>query len=145
MTRSVADAAIILHAIAGKDRRDNFTLAQPAVVPDYTKALKKDALRGVRLGVPRRLFTRTNSVIVAAFNASLDTIRGLGATIVDPADFPDFDELEASNNETIVLDTDFKVTPLMHHVRHGSPQFTSIHTRFRWSSTSPSFWTCRQE
>ncbi|RDX52374.1 amidase signature enzyme [Lentinus brumalis] len=109
MTRSVADAAIILHAIAGKDPRDNFTLAQPAVVPDYTKALKKDALRGVRLGVPRKLFTRTNSNIVAAFNASLNTIRGLGATIVDPADFPDFDELEASNNETIVLDTDFKV------------------------------------
>ncbi|RPD60648.1 amidase signature enzyme [Lentinus tigrinus ALCF2SS1-7] len=109
MTRSVADAAIILHAIAGKDPRDNFTLAQPAVVPDYTKALKADALRGVRLGVPRKLFTRTNTAIVSAFNASLDTIRGLGATIVDPADFPDFDELEASNNETIVLDTDFKV------------------------------------
>ncbi|KAI0704211.1 amidase signature enzyme [Cerioporus squamosus] len=109
MTRSVTDAAIILHAIAGKDPRDNFTLAQPNVVPDYTKALRKDALRGVRLGVPRKLFTRTNSNIVAAFNASLDTIRGLGATIVDPADFPDFEELEASNNETIVLDTDFKV------------------------------------
>ena len=36
-------------------------------------------------------------------------MRALGATIVDPADFPDFDELSASNNETIVLNVDFKV------------------------------------
>ena len=110
MARSVTDAAIVLSAIAGKDPRDNFTLAQPPVVPDFTKALKANGLEGVRLGVPRKLFARSNSDIVAAFNASLDTIRGLGATVVDPADLPDFTELEASNNETIVLDTDFKVS-----------------------------------
>ncbi|KAH9848115.1 amidase signature enzyme [Lenzites betulinus] len=109
MARSVADAAVVLSIIAGRDPRDNFTLAQPPIVPDYTKALKADGLKGVRLGVPRKFFTRTNANIVAAFNASLDTIRNLGATIVDPADFPDFAELEASRNETIVTQTDFKV------------------------------------
>ncbi|KAI0819875.1 amidase signature enzyme [Trametes gibbosa] len=109
MARSVADAATVLSIIAGRDPRDNFTLAQPPIVPDYTKALKVDGLKGVRLGVPRRFFTRTNTNIVAAFNASLDTIRKLGATIVDPADFPDFEELEASRNETIVTQTEFKV------------------------------------
>ncbi|KAI0634576.1 amidase signature enzyme [Trametes polyzona] len=109
MARSVADAAIVLSVIAGRDPRDNFTLAQPPVVPDYTKALRVDGLKGVRLGVPRKFFTRTNPNIVAAFNASLDTIRRLGATVVDPADFPDFAELEASRNESIVTQTDFKV------------------------------------
>ncbi|KAI0357737.1 amidase signature enzyme [Trametes cingulata] len=109
MARSVADAATVLSVIAGRDPRDNFTLAQPPVVPDYTKALKPDGLKGVRLGVPRKFFTRVNVNIVAAFNASLDTIRALGATIVDPADFPDFAELEASRNESIVTQTDFKV------------------------------------
>ncbi|OJT03693.1 hypothetical protein TRAPUB_5721 [Trametes pubescens] len=109
MARSVADAAAILSVIAGRDPRDNFTLAQPLVVPDYTKALKPNGLKGVRLGVPRKFFTRTNTNIVAAFNASLETIRNLGATIVDPADFPDFAELEASRNESIVTQTDFKV------------------------------------
>ncbi|KAI0672174.1 amidase signature enzyme [Trametes maxima] len=108
MARSVADAAAVLSAIAGRDPRDNFTLAQPPVVPDYTKALRADGLKGVRLGVPRKFFSRTNANIVAAFNASLDIIRGLGATIVDPADFPDFAELEASRNESIVTQTDFK-------------------------------------
>ncbi|THH27687.1 hypothetical protein EUX98_g6506 [Antrodiella citrinella] len=109
MCRSVADAATILTVIAGKDPRDNFTLAQPPTVPDYTKALNKNALRGARLGVPRALFVRENQNIVAAFNASLDTFRQLGATIVDPAEFPDSAEFEASGNETVVLMADFKV------------------------------------
>ena len=56
MARSVADAATILSIIAGRDPRDNFTLAQPAEVPDYTLALDADALRGARLGVPRKFF-----------------------------------------------------------------------------------------
>ncbi|CDO76776.1 hypothetical protein BN946_scf184978.g5 [Trametes cinnabarina] len=109
MARSVADAAAVLAVIAGRDPRDNFTFAQPLIVPDYTKALKPDGLKGVRLGVPRKFLTRVNSNILSTFNASLDIIRSLGATIIDPADFPDFAELEASRNETIVTQTDFKV------------------------------------
>ncbi len=109
MARSVTDAAIILSAMAGRDPRDNATLAQPPVVPDYTAALDTNGLSGKRLGVPRKFFSGLDSVVVAAFNASLETMKGLGATIVDPADFPDFDELAASNNESIVLSTDFKV------------------------------------
>ncbi|KAI0078089.1 amidase signature enzyme [Panus rudis PR-1116 ss-1] len=80
MARSVADAAMILSVIAGRDPLDNFTLAQPPIVPDYTRALKKTALRG-----------------------------SLGATVVDPTDFPDLAELRRSGNETIVTRTDFKV------------------------------------
>ncbi|KAH9848128.1 amidase signature enzyme [Lenzites betulinus] len=109
MARSVADAAAILSIIAGRDPRDNFTLAQPAVVPDYTRALNAQALHGARLGVPRQFVALLDDVRIAAFNASLETLRAHGATIVDPADFPDSEELLASNNETIVLNTDFKV------------------------------------
>ncbi|KAF9442738.1 amidase signature enzyme, partial [Macrolepiota fuliginosa MF-IS2] len=60
MTRSMTDAAIVLSVIAGKDPNDNFTLAQPDVVPDYTKALNKNALRGKRIGVPRHVFLNTS-------------------------------------------------------------------------------------
>ncbi|KAF8493345.1 amidase signature enzyme [Gautieria morchelliformis] len=108
MCRSVADAATILSVIAGPDPLDNFTLVQPSPVPDFTKALKPDALKGVRLGVPR-LFQPQDVNIVAAFNASLEIFKELGATIVDPADFPDAQELLVSNNETTVLNVDFKV------------------------------------
>ncbi|OJT10452.1 hypothetical protein TRAPUB_13051 [Trametes pubescens] len=109
MARSVTDAATILSIIAGRDPRDNFTLAQPPVVPDYTRALNAEALHGARLGVPRKFVALLDDMRIAAFNASLATLRARGATIVDPADFPDSDELLASNNETIVLNTDFKV------------------------------------
>ncbi|CAL1710138.1 unnamed protein product [Somion occarium] len=108
MCRSVADAATILTIIAGRDPLDNFTLAQPTVVPDYTKALDKTALKGVRLGIPRG-FSPGNQNIIAAFNASVEIIRLLGATVIDPTDFPSLAEIRASRNETIVLDTDFKV------------------------------------
>ena len=43
------------------------------------------------------------------FEAALDTLRKLGATVVDPADLPSAEEIVTSNNENIVLDTDFKV------------------------------------
>ena len=80
MTRSVADAAAILTVIAGRDPLDNFTLAQPETVPDFSQALKANALQGARLGIPR-LFTGNDPNIIEAFNASVEIIRGLGATI----------------------------------------------------------------
>jgi amidase len=114
MTRSLTDAAIVLSVIAGKDPNDNFTLAQPPVVPDFTKALKKDALKGKRIGVPRRVFlddniTGNDPFVNVVFEQALVTIKSLGATIIDPADLPSADEIANSNNETIVLDIDFKV------------------------------------
>ena len=111
MCRSVTDAAIILGAIAGKDQRDPYTLQQPDTIPDYTKALDLNALKGVRLGVPRALCAKANATVAAAFDAALGIIRGLGATVVDPADIPATDEFLASAAETenVVLMSDFKV------------------------------------
>ena len=118
LTRSVTDAAIVLSIIAGVDPNDNFTLAQPSPVPDYTQALDKNALVGKRIGVPRSVFlnetdTGLDPSVLAAFEQALDTIRGLGATVVDPADLPSAQEILVSNNETVVLDVDFKVFPLV--------------------------------
>ncbi|KAK7449249.1 hypothetical protein VKT23_013394 [Stygiomarasmius scandens] len=113
IVRSISDAAIVLSVIAGKDPNDNFTLAQPNVVPNYIKALKKDALVGKRIGVPRKVFLDVPDIIdetvAAAFETALTTIKELGATVVDPADLPSAEEILTSNNETIVLDVDFKV------------------------------------
>jgi amidase len=114
ITRSITDAAIVLSVIAGKDPNDNFTLAQPDPVPDFTQALRKDALKGKRIGVPRHVFLNTSisgddPSVNIAFEKALQVIRGLGATVVDPADIPSAEEIIRSDNETIVLDTDFKV------------------------------------
>ncbi len=50
MTRTVADAAAELHAIAGPDPEDPATDGAPPV-PDYLAGLKPDALAGKRIGV----------------------------------------------------------------------------------------------
>lgn len=114
IVRSVADAAAVLSVIAGKDPNDNFTLAQPSPVPDYTKALDKNALRGKRIGVPRAVFLNdsisgNDPFVNQVFEQALDRLRSLGATVVDPADLPSAEAIVESNNETVVLDTDFKV------------------------------------
>ncbi|KAG0699098.1 amidase signature domain-containing protein [Suillus ampliporus] len=107
MCRSVTDAALLLNFIAGPDPRDEATLHQPGIVPDYMKALDKNALKGVRLGVPRS-FIRNMKAIEETFNSSLDIFRALGAEIVDPADFPNAEELLASKAEKLVMAADFK-------------------------------------
>lgn len=119
IVRSVTDAAIVLGAMAGRDPTDNFTLAQPLVVPDYTKALDKNGLKGKRIGIPRRVFlndsiTGNDPSVNVIFEQALDVIRSLGATVVDPADLPSADEIglgetTGRNNESFVLDVDFKI------------------------------------
>ncbi|KZS96691.1 amidase signature enzyme [Sistotremastrum niveocremeum HHB9708] len=114
IVRSVADAAAVLSIIAGPDPNDNFTLAQPKVVPDFTKALNKNALKGKRIGVPRKVFlndsiTGNDPSIGVEFEKAIATIKALGATVIDPADLPSAEEFVISNNETIVLDVDFKI------------------------------------
>jgi amidase len=114
ITRSIADAAIVLSIIAGPDPNDNFTMAQPASVPDYTMALSNTSLVGKRIGVPRAVFlndsmTGNDPYVNQVFEQALETLKSLGATIVDPADLPSAYEIYESNNETFVLDVDFKV------------------------------------
>ncbi|KAJ7256617.1 amidase signature domain-containing protein, partial [Mycena rebaudengoi] len=114
LARSFSDAAVVLSIIAGKDPNDNYTLTQPDEVPDFTKALNKSALIGKRIGVPRRAFlnetmTKNHPSIGVAFEKALETLKSLGATIIDPADLPSADELVVSRNETNAAIADFKV------------------------------------
>jgi len=113
LARSVTDAAVILRVIAGKDARDNYTLGQPNEVPDYMSGLRKTALRGVRLGVPRNLFENDSMAqltpeITAAFNASIQVFKKLGAIVIEPADYPAAEEIGRRITENVVLVRDFK-------------------------------------
>ncbi|HEY6890792.1 MAG TPA: amidase family protein [Solirubrobacter sp.] len=87
ITRSVADAAAELQAIAGKDPQDPATDGAPATVPNYPAALTATALNGKRIGV----ISNTN----AQYQAAIAAIQALGATTVQiptptPAqNFPD--------------------------------------------------------
>ncbi len=81
MTRTVADAAILLHAIAGADPRDASCARER--VPDYLRGLTPD-LKGIKVGVPTRHFTEgALAEIETAYRAALTQIQALGATLVD--------------------------------------------------------------
>ncbi|KAJ7266221.1 amidase signature domain-containing protein [Mycena rebaudengoi] len=113
LARSLTDVAIILSIIAGKDPNDNYTNAQPAVVPDFTKSLNKNAFIGKRIGVPRRVFlnnsiTGNEPSVNATFEQALNTIKVLGAAAVDPVDLPSADEFVTNSNEIIIEEVDFK-------------------------------------
>jgi len=85
MCRTVADAAILLGAMAGVDERDEATKASRGkAAADYTKFLDADGLKGVRIGVfhPRSL--EDNPLTDAILKQALAVMKERGATIVDP-------------------------------------------------------------
>jgi aspartyl-tRNA(Asn)/glutamyl-tRNA(Gln) amidotransferase subunit A len=83
MTRTVHDAALVLQAIAGYDRRDITSASLP--VPDYTAALSARGSRP-RIGVARpHFFADLDADVAAAVERALGVLASLGAEIRDVA------------------------------------------------------------
>jgi len=102
MARCVADAAALLTVIAGPDPDDAITAEphplRPRVPVDYARFLDPGALKGARLGVPRRGFFGSNRNVDAVMTACLAKLKELGAELVDPAELkipPDLGPAEA--------------------------------------------------
>jgi aspartyl-tRNA(Asn)/glutamyl-tRNA(Gln) amidotransferase subunit A len=83
-TRDVTDAALLLGAMAGKDPCDSTSVGLPGPIEPPSRI----DLRGVRLGVPEELTGEgIDAGVLAAFEATLDLARELGAT-VEPFQLP---------------------------------------------------------
>jgi amidase len=84
MTRSVYDIAISLNVTAGEpDPRDDATQKSVGKVPkDYTAFLKKDALKGARIGVARDFFGQ-DAEVDTTIESALAVLKAQGATLVD--------------------------------------------------------------
>jgi aspartyl-tRNA(Asn)/glutamyl-tRNA(Gln) amidotransferase subunit A len=81
LSRTTADAALVLSVIAGADPRDATASREP--VPDYSAAMTGE-VTGVRIGVPRA-FTHegVDAAVQRAFDESLAALTRAGATVVD--------------------------------------------------------------
>ena len=103
MTRSVADAAVMLGVLeGGRDPNDPRTSeCQAPPNHDYTAFLKADALKGARIGIPRagfyeapefpgkaRPFRGLKPDEKQSMEDAIAAIKAAGAEIVDPADLP---------------------------------------------------------
>jgi amidase len=85
MTRSVADAALLYAAMAGRDGADDATSAAPAEPVPTAIPLPDDALRGARIGVARAYFTGFDE-LDALIDQAIVVMKRAGAEIVDPVD-----------------------------------------------------------
>ena len=94
LTRSVADCAIALQVLAGHDTEDTTTARRP--VPDYSAELRS-GIKGMAIGVDRKYATVGQPHVLSAFNATIDLLHQLGATIVDVTIPPYADMLAVGN------------------------------------------------
>jgi amidase len=97
MTRTVADAAVLLDALVGLDPRDAATKQGAGRPAAFVKALNPDALRGARIGVARKQYFGYSPSADRLIDAAIAELKARGAVVVDPADIPTagrFDDCE---------------------------------------------------
>jgi amidase len=82
MARSVADAAMLLTALAAIDDADPASSAAHGNIPSDYGPLRADALQGARLGVLRQAMGYHPDVD-GAFNKTVDAIKAMGAEVID--------------------------------------------------------------
>ena len=86
MARTVADVAIVLDATVGYDPADPVTAASNGrIPPTYALSLKRDALKGARLGVLSEFFGAApeDQNVGAIVRRAVDEMNMQGATAVD--------------------------------------------------------------
>jgi amidase len=96
VTRTVADTAAVLQAIAGEDPNDPVTATSRGHVdPNYAAALRRDGLKGARIGVLHQAYdTPTlDREVDEVFRGALGELRDLGADVIDPVAVEGFEEL----------------------------------------------------
>ena len=114
MARTVTDAAILMSVLEGNAPDPNDPAMPACATPrdhDYTPHLKRDGLKGARIGIPRAFYydkitppgetqprgglTDDQAKVMAE---AVDVLKREGAVIVDPADLPSVVDPDPANN-----------------------------------------------
>jgi len=106
MARTVADAAVLLSALAGVDAEDSATAASAGkALADYATFLDPKGLAGARIGVVRKLFGFDDKVD-RLMNEAIAEMKLRGAEIIDPVEIESLQKFGES--EDLVLQYEFK-------------------------------------
>ncbi|XP_058731771.1 probable amidase At4g34880 [Vicia villosa] len=111
--RTVSDAAYVLETIAGIDTFDKETIEASKYIPrgGYAQFLKKDGLRGKRLGIVRLYYDFGNDTFLhETFKLHLKTLRKRGAVLVDNLQIDNIAEILSTPSENIALNFEFKLS-----------------------------------
>ena len=105
MARTVADAAILLNALAGIDSRDTETSrSRGKAASDYTRFLDANALKGARIGVPREKYYGYNDATDKVMADAIALMKERGAIIVDPANMATAGKYDDSEFEVLLYE-----------------------------------------
>jgi amidase len=105
MTRTVADAAILLAAMTGADPADTATIGSTGKVDaSYSRALKLDGLKGARIGVARKRYFGYSPMTDKLIEQAIADMKTQGATIIDPADIPTAARLDDCEFEILLYE-----------------------------------------
>ena len=88
ITRTVQDAVAVFQVVAGEDPDDAITnVSRAHAIPTYATSLRRDGLKGARIGVLRQAYERstTDPEVVQVFMKALEDMKQAGAVIIDPA------------------------------------------------------------
>lgn len=121
IARTVADAALLLTAMAAPDGTDPATISARPPTVDFTAALDANGLRGARIGVVRNHFFGNHAAVDALADAAVATLQARGAVIVDPVTI-----------ETLGTFEDDEFGVLLHEFKHDLPRFFAW-----WGRTTP--------
>ena len=104
MTRTVADAALLLTVLAATDTRDIATKDASAKAVDYTKFLDRDGLKGKRIGVVKSQFGGRNDLASAVVEKALDVLKAQGATLIDVPELPNASQYGQSEYDVMLYE-----------------------------------------
>lgn len=104
MSRTVADAALLLTVLAASDARDAATKYASTKAVDYTKFLDRDGLKGKRIGVVRSQFGGRNDLASAVVEKALDVLKTQGATLIDLPDLPNAGKYGQSEYDVLLYE-----------------------------------------
>ncbi|MBN2392738.1 MAG: amidase [Anaerolineae bacterium] len=121
MARTVADMAILLGALTGIDPQDPATEAsRDHAISDYTPFLDPDGMRGARIGVARNCFG-ADPQVDAVMETCIQTMRDLGATVINPADVAIPKDLGESELEVLLYEFKADLNAYLARLGPGAP------------------------
>ena len=105
MARTLADAAVLLEAIAGPDPSDPATREAAAKTRlDLANGLAATKLDGIRIGVPRKGLFGQSPHADRLVEAAIADLKRLGAVVVDPADIDTIGDVDKSEFEVLLYE-----------------------------------------